>query len=52
MKEGRKGSKGEQRGDKRGKQKEAARGDKKQGECAMYIVIYARVYKRMPETFE
>jgi hypothetical protein len=24
---------------------------KKQGECAMYIVICARVYKRMPEMF-
>jgi hypothetical protein len=44
------GSKGEQRGDKRGRQKEAARGDKKKGECAMYIVIYAHVYERMPET--
>jgi hypothetical protein len=30
---------------KKGNKGESARGDKKQGECAMYIVIYVRVYK-------
>jgi hypothetical protein len=49
VKEGRKGSK---RGTERVSKKEAARGNEKQGECAMNIVIYVRVYKRMPETFE
>ncbi len=41
MKEGRKGSK---RGTERVSKKEAARGNEKQGECAMYIARYVRVY--------
>jgi hypothetical protein len=45
VKEGQKGSK---RGTGRVSKKEAARGNEKQGECAMYIAIYVRVYKRMP----
>ncbi len=44
----RRGSRGEQKRDK-GK---AVRGKQKQGECAIYIVICARVHKRMLETFE
>jgi hypothetical protein len=32
-------------GAKKGNKGESARGDKKEGECAMYIVIYVRVYK-------
>jgi hypothetical protein len=36
----------------RGDKGESARGEKKQGECAMYIVTCVRVYKRMLETFE
>ncbi len=47
MKVGQKGSKG---GTERVIKRERARGDKKQGECAMYIAIYVRVCKRMPET--
>jgi hypothetical protein len=49
VKEGRKGSK---RGTEKVSKKETARGNEKQGECAMYIATYVRVYKRMPETFE
>jgi hypothetical protein len=30
----------------------SARGEKKQGECAMYVVTCIRVYKRMLKTFE
>ncbi len=41
----RKGVKGARKGSK-GK---SARGDRKQGECAMYIVICARVYKECLE---
>ncbi len=44
--------KGSKRGTEGVSQKEAARGNMKQGECAMYIATYVRVYKRMPETFE
>ncbi len=40
--------KGEQ-GETKGK---SARGEKKLGECAMYVVTCIRVYKRMLETFE
>jgi hypothetical protein len=40
------------RGPKRGNKGESARGDEKQGECAMYIVIYVHVYKRMAEASE
>jgi hypothetical protein len=42
------------RGDKGeiSKGREKARGEKKQGECTMYVVTCIRVYKRMLETFE
>jgi hypothetical protein len=43
---------GSKRGTEREGKNEAARGDEKQGECAMYIATYVRVYKGMPETFE
>jgi hypothetical protein len=35
-----------------GSKGESARGEEKQGECAMYIVICVCVYRRMLETFE
>jgi hypothetical protein len=32
------------KGTRKGSKRESARGDKKQGDCAMYIVICIRVY--------